>query len=58
MAAQIGNDDAASRGGKLGRDVHIGVNVVGEAVHQHHGRSIRRTRLVIGNIERAGIDVA
>ena len=58
VAAQIGNDDAAALRGQLRRDVDIGMDVVGEAVHQHHGRSIGGPRLVIGDVEDAGIDLA
>ena len=58
VAAQIGNDDAAALGSQLRRDVDIGMNVVGEAMHQHHGRSIGGTRLVIGDAEDTGIDLA
>ena len=57
VAAQIGNDDAAALRGQLRRDVDIGVNVIGKAVHQHHGRPVGRSRLVIGNVENAGIDL-
>ena len=58
IAAQIGNDDAAALRGELRRDVDIGVNVVGKAVHQHHDRPVGRPRLVIGDVEHAGIDMA
>jgi hypothetical protein len=58
VTAQIGNDDAAALRGQLRRDVDIGMNVIGEAVHQHHGRSVGGTRLVTGDAEDTGIDLA
>ena len=57
VAAQIGNDDAAALRRQLRRDVDIGMNVVGETVHQHHSRPAGGPRLVIGDVEHAGIDM-
>ena len=39
------------------RHVHIGVDVVGKAVQQHHDRPVRGSRLVIGDVENAGFDM-
>jgi hypothetical protein len=58
VAAQIGDDDAASLSRKLGGHIYIEVNVVGEAVHQHHDRSVDRTGLEIGDVESAGVGLA
>jgi len=55
IAAQIGHDGAAALLRQNRRDVDIGVDVIGKAVQQHHGRAIRGTRLVIADIEHAGI---
>jgi len=38
-------------------DVDIGVDVVGEAVQEHHGWAVRGSRLIVGDVENAGIDV-
>ena len=43
--------------GELRRDVDIAVNVVGKAVQQDRNWAISRSRLVVGDVERTGIDV-
>ena len=58
VTAQIGDDDAAAFRGEHWRDIHIGVDVIGKTMQQHHGRTIRRSCLEIGDIEHAGLDVA
>ena len=57
VAAQIGHDHAATPFSQHRRYIDVGVNVVGKTVHQQYDRAVRGSRLEIGDVEHAGLDM-
>src|SRR4051794_28424928 len=51
IAAQIGNNDPKAGSGQRRCNLVIGMNVVGKAVQQHDGTTIRRASFLVGDLE-------